>query len=151
MVVLEIAGQEDTLTPEPHGQHDGGAIDGAPVRQRATGEGLPRRPEDLDPGLAEDETGAANEATAWRAVPVGGGSQLDHARSLARHPRLRDVVQRVARHEAGETAGVVLVGVRQHGHVDVAVPHRDVFIEALHEQVGVRAAVDEHAAAVERL
>ena len=43
---------------------------------------------------------------------------------------------------------MILVWMRQQRHVDVAIPGRDTLVEALHQQVGVRATVDEQPRAV---
>ena len=55
VVVLEVAGEQDPLPADAHREHDRGAVDGTAVGQDAIGDGVPWRPQDIDPGIAETE------------------------------------------------------------------------------------------------
>jgi hypothetical protein len=148
VVVLEIAGEQQALLPQPNRKHDGGAVDGAAVGEHPIGEGLARRPEHIDLCMAERKRVALHEADPVGAVTPGCGAQLLDAGALAVHGRLGEATHAIARSEAGEATGVVFVRMGQHGQVDVTVPDRDALVEPAHEQVRVRSAIDEHALAV---
>jgi hypothetical protein len=77
-------------------------------------------------------------------------AQRAHARAGAGHARLGDAADAVARHEATQTTGVVLVWVCQHDEVDAAIPERDALVEPAHQQVGVGATIHEDPAAAGR-
>jgi len=133
VVVLEVAGEQDALLPDAHRQHDRGAVDGATVREDPVRDGVCRRPQDVDAGLAQRERIALGEASSWDVVAEGRGPQLEHATALGVHVRLEDTADSIARQQPGQARRMVLVRVREQSDVDVAVPAGDAFVEAAHE------------------
>jgi hypothetical protein len=150
-VLLEVAREQEPLATHGHAKDDGCVVDGPTGRGRDRGQASQWRPQHVDAGAAEGKRVALGEPLPADASPVRFGAHGEHARPVGLHAGLHDPIDAVSGHEAGQSAGVVFVGVGQDDEVDMAVPERDAFVEATDQQVGVRTSVDQHALALRRL
>ena len=150
-VLFEVAGEQDALTTQHDAQHDRCVVDGSARGGCLFGDRSQGRPHDLEPGWTERQLVALDEAPSPNPVAFRDGAQLTDAGAIAAHASLRDGADTVARHQAGQAAGVVLVRVRQDDEIDTAIPQRDPLIEAADQQVGIDSAVHEEAVAVRGL
>lgn len=97
VVVLEVAREQDALAADAHRQHDRGAVDGAAIGQDPVGDGVLRRPQDVDASLAQHERVPLGEAAARDIVAHGRGPQLEHPAALGVHLGLDDAADPIAR------------------------------------------------------
>ena len=147
VVVLQVARQQQALPSGRDCQHDGGAVDGAPVGEHPVRQGMARRPDDFHRDLPERHAVSLQHAHPRDAMACRHGPQLDDASAFAVHASLNDPADGVARRQPRQAAGVVFVGMGQHHGIDMAVPDRDALVQAADEEVRIRPTVDQHALA----
>ncbi len=144
-ILFEIAQEQDSLSAGADGQHQGRVVD-LSVRRRAGGlDGITGWPQHDHAPRPQLEGVALAQSEPLDAEAASRAAQLVDAGSAALQAGFGDAADAVARREAGQAAGVVLVRVRQDDEVDASVPDRDALVQATYEEVGVGAAVHEHA------
>jgi hypothetical protein len=150
-VGLQVAGEEGALAAHAQREHDRGVVDGASRGGCHGGQRLERRPEHVHPRITKPEAVALGEADAADAEARGSLAERTGTGTLGGHAGLGDAPDTVARHQPGQSSGVVFVRMGEHHEGDAAIPDGDALVEAPHEQVGIGSAVHEDAAATRAL
>lgn len=144
-VCFEVTHQQHALRSHADAEDERGVVD-LSVRSRGRGcHIVPRWPQHVHPCRSQPEGIALAQPQAVDAEAIGSQAQLSGPGSATGHPGLSDAPDAIARHEARQAPGMILVGVGQHDEVDAPVPDGDALVEPPHQQVRIGPAVHEQA------
>ena len=147
-VLFHVAGQEEPTIADASEEHDRDVVDARTRVRRRRRDATADRPKDRHRQLVDLEAVAGREAEPDRRA---GAREALGPRGIPgprpAHAGLEDAPDAVAVEEQRQAGDVVLVRVAEDDRIDPPVPRWDPMVEVDEEAVGVRAAIDEQAAA----
>lgn len=144
--LLDVAGEQEPPASHLAEEHDRDVVDPGAGVTRTFGDPVRVWPEHTESDRVERQPVTGGEPATRRPTVREDRRPRVVAGSGPEHPRLVDPSHPIPLEEQGEPGDVVLVGMREHEHVDPSVPRRQPFVERDEQPARIRAAVDHHPA-----
>lgn len=142
-LLLDVAGQEESMPVDVAEEHDRYVVDGRPTVGRPLRHRASIRPQHLESNFVDGQPVAGGEGPATNAAREQLGIERRVPGPRSDHAGLEDASHGIAAQQRRQSGGVILVRVRQDHEVDAAVPGRKMLVEGDEEPPRVGPAVDE--------